>query len=365
MINTRKETITSKQATFIVIIFTIGTSFVLSGVTTAKQDVWISGLFALLAIMPIIFVYSKIISYFPEKNLYEILDISFGKTIGRIFSLLYIIYFLYVGALSIRNITEFIQVASLRFTPQYFSGLWIILVGAYMVKSGIEVLGRWSNFVCIFILATIIVLSIVAFYNLDFQNILPILYEGWNPVINNAISIFAYPFGEVVVFLTFFNTLRDPKKSFRILYFPLVIGGLLILLSTIRSILILGFPLVDNTFFPIYYANTIVTVGSFIENIAVLSSIVLLLAGFAKFCVCLFAVCIGLKHILNTPKYSTYSLPVGLVALIISQVIFSNTMEMMENVNYYHYQALPFQVIFPLVILFFSWRKSRSKGNIM
>ncbi|MDR7870538.1 MAG: endospore germination permease [Tissierellaceae bacterium] len=363
MIDTGKETITTKQGIFMVVIFTIGTSLVLSGITTAKQDVWISVLFALFAILPIIYAYSKILSFFPGKNLYEILDISLGKIIGRIISFSYIMYFLFLGSLSIRSVTEFIQVVSLRFTPQYFSGLWIILLGAYMVKSGIEVLGRWSNFVCVFILALILILSISAFSQLDYNNILPVLNEGWNPVINNAISIFSYPLGEVVVFLTFFNSLRDHKKSFNIFFISLVIVSFLILLVTIRSILILGFPLIDNTYFPTYYANTIVSIGNFIESLAVFSSIVLLLAGFAKFTVCLFAVCIGLKFMFNTTKYSTFSLPVGLFALIISQILFNSTMEMIEYVNLYPYHALPFQLILPLIILFFSWRKSRSSKS--
>ncbi|NLY46545.1 MAG: endospore germination permease [Tissierella sp.] len=357
MIDMDKEIITTKQAIFLVIIFIIGTSIILTGITMAKQDIWISIILALSAIMPMIFVYCKIISLFPGKNLFEILDIIYGKIIGRIFSLLYILYFLYLGALCVRNITEFIQVVSFRLTPQYFSGIWIILVSSYMVRSGIEVFGRWANLVCVLLLALILIMTLLSMSQLDFQNVLPVLYEGWSPVLKSTINIFSFPFGEIVVFLALFNTLKEPKKTFKILSLSTLIGGGLILIVSIRSVLILGTPLVDNTSFPTYYANTIITIGSFLENVAIFSSIILLLAGFAKFTTCLFAICLGLKHVFNTKEYGIYSLPVGLIVLIISQLLFSSTMEMMENFDYYHYYALPFQTVLPLITLVFSCRK--------
>ncbi len=362
MIN-NDEVITSKQGIFLVSIFTVGTSIILSGITLAKQDIWISFILAFIASIPLIFIYSKILSFFPGKSIYEIMDLTFGKILGRVFAFLFILYFLYLSALCLRNITEFIQVVSLRLSPQYFSGLWIILVSAYMVKSGLGVFGRWSNFTFVFIMLLVIVLFGASIPQIDFDNILPVLYNGWGPVLKNSISIFSFPFGEVVVFLAFFNNLSENKKTFKIFLLSFIISGSVLLLSTIRSIFILGFPLVDNTYFPAYYTNTLVRLDSIIENVAIFSTIILLLAGLAKFTTCLFSICIGLKYIFNSNKYSTFSLPVGTLSLIISQLIFTSTMEMMESVMVYHYYALPFQVLLPLIILIFSWRKTRKLGN--
>lgn len=115
----------------------------------------------------------------------------------------------------------------------------------------------------------------------------------------------------------------------------------------------------DKTYFPTYFASTIVTVGGIIESAAIFSSIILFIAGFAKFTTFLFAVCIGLKDIFKAKDYSKYSLPMALIALIISQLIFNNTMEMMENIRLYPYQALAFQIILPLIILLFAWIKKK------
>lgn len=354
-----REIITTKQGIFLVLTFTMGTSLIVSSSGAAKEDMWISIAFALIAILPVIFVYSKILSFFPGKNLYEILDLSFGKIIGKVFTLLYILYFLYLGSLTVRNITEFIQVVSLRQTPQYFSGLWIVLAGAYMVRSGIEVFARWTNLTCMFLLLLTFVTTIASIFQFDLTNILPILYYGWSPVIESTITTFSFPFGEVVAFLSLFHTLKENKNAFKTFFTGLFIGGILLMVVSIRSTFLLGYPLIDLTYFPTFYANTVVSIGGFVESIEVFSAVILLLAGFAKFSACLFAICIGIKHLFSSQNYYIFSIFVSLIALVVSQIMFSSTMEMIENVKFYPYYAMPFQVIFPIILLLFSWRKKK------
>ncbi len=359
MISTNNETITSKQGIYLVSIFTIGTSIILSGVPIAKQDIWISLLIAFFSFIPLIFIYSKILLFFPGKNLFEIMDICFGKIVGKILSSLYIIYFFYLGALCIRDITEFIQVASLRLTPQYFSGLLIILVGVYNVRSGFDVIGRLANFAFNFILFLTVIIFITSITKTDFSNLFPILYNGWSPVIENAINLFAFPFGDIVVFLALFNNLKDQKKISKVISTGISISGSVLLFNFIRSIAILGLPLAANTYFPSYYANTFIRLDNALENMGIFSAIILLLAGLGKFVTCLFAACTGLKHIFNSKDYKSYALPVAFLALITSQLLFSSTMELMDHVRVYPYQVIPFQVLLPLIILIFSWRKSK------
>ncbi|TJX14937.1 hypothetical protein E9840_04340 [Tissierella creatinini] len=359
MIDTNKETIISKQGIYLVAIFTLGTSIILSGVPIAKQDIWLSLLIAFFSFIPLVFIYSKILSFFPGKNLFEILEICFGKIVGKILSSLYVSYFFFLGALVIRDITEFIQVASLRLTPQYFSGLMIILVGVYNVRSGFQVTGRLANFAFNFILFLLTIIFAASITKLDFTNLLPVLYRGWSPIIENSIILFAFPFGDIVIFLALFNNLKDQKKTSKVLFTGISISALLLLLNFIRSIAILGFPMAANVYFPVYYANTFLRFDNILENMGIFSAIILLLSGLGKYITCLFAACIGLKHIFNSKNYKSYALPVGFLTLITSQLLFSSTMELMDHVKVYPYQVIPLQVPLPLIILIFSWRKSR------
>lgn len=358
-----REVIPTKNGVFLVMSLILGTTLTLIGGGEAKQDMWISILLAILLTIPMVYIYSKVISIFPGKNLYEISEIALGKILGNILNILYILYFFYLGSLAIRNITEFVQIVSFPETPQYFSVLWLILLSFYMVKCGIEVFGRWTRLVIPFLLFLIFLITISSFPKLNFENIQPILYNGWKPVLHSTFSIFTFPFGETVLFLSLLHTLEDHKKSFKVFSIGLGISGILILIINLRNIFLLGFPNLSDIYFPTYYANTLVSIGHFFQRIEIISAIGLMLSGLPKVCACLFAVSIGVNQLFKQSDYRIFAAPMGILMGISSMAIYQNSMEMIEGIQTYKYIAFPFQVIFPPIILFFAWRKKRAMSK--
>ena len=65
------------------IMFILGSALVLDTSGEAKQDVWIAVLVAMLMAVPTFFIYARLLSIFPGKNLFEILDAVFGKVMGK------------------------------------------------------------------------------------------------------------------------------------------------------------------------------------------------------------------------------------------------------------------------------------------
>src|SRR5690242_1975848 len=108
-----KEIITAKQGISLVVLFEIGSAIVLSPGSEAKQDVWIVVLLALLFALPMILIYARLLSAFPGKDLFDILHEVLGKIPGKIIALTYVWYAFHLGALVIRNFSEFIQTVSL------------------------------------------------------------------------------------------------------------------------------------------------------------------------------------------------------------------------------------------------------------
>src|SRR5690242_10017867 len=104
-----KEIITSQQGISIIVLFEIGSAIVLSPGSEAKQDVWITILLASLLSFPVILMYSRLLSIFPGKDLFDILNEVLGKILGKIIALTYVWYVFHLGALIIRNFSEFIQ----------------------------------------------------------------------------------------------------------------------------------------------------------------------------------------------------------------------------------------------------------------
>ncbi len=359
----KKEIIPTKNGIFLVMSLILGTTLTLVGGGEAKQDMWISILMSFFLVIPMLFIYSRILSMFPGKNLYEISEIALGKILGNILNILYISYFFFLGSLVLRNITEFVQIVSFPETPQYFSALCLILLSFYMVKCGIEVFGRWTRLMIPFLLFLILLITVSSFPKLKFENILPVLYDGWKPILHSTFVIFTFPFGETVIFLTLFHTLEDNKKSFKVFFTGIIVSGALVLIINLRNIFLLGFPNLSDIYFPTYYANTLLSVGNFFQRIEIVSAIGLMLSGLAKFCICLFAVSIGINHLFKHSSYKVFAVPISILMGIFAMAVYQNSMEMIEGIQTYKYIALPFQAVFPPIILFFAWRKKRAMSK--
>lgn len=137
-----KEVISEKQGISLVIIFIMGSASVMVTGLEAKQDAWIAIIFAIVFSIPMILIYAHIQSLFPGKNLFEIIEISLGKVIGKIIVILFTWYVIDTGAQVLRNYCQFIEETTLSNTPLIVIIILISIPCIYVLKKGIEVIGR-------------------------------------------------------------------------------------------------------------------------------------------------------------------------------------------------------------------------------
>lgn len=347
----QKTIISNKQGICIISMFIIGSAIVVGLGTGAKQDVWISILIALLMSLPMVFIYAQLLSVYPGKDLYDILMEVFGPIAGRAVSLLYLWYSFHLGALVIRNFSEFVNVMSFPETPQFIVIIFLGLISVWMVKAGIEVLGRFSAFVFPTILGIIIIALILSTANIHLINIRPILYDGIKPVLTNAFSFFSFPLAETVIFTMVFHNLKDAKKSVSVFLLGCTIGCGVLLLTSVRNILVLGVPTATSLYFPSYVAVRTINIGGFLQRFEASVAIIFMTTGFIKISVCLYSACNGFAKIFNIRNYKQLVAPIGFLMMNLACLIYTNTMDMFSWAQkIYPYYALPFQVIMPIII---------------
>lgn len=349
----RKEQISQSQAYMLLITFIVGTTTALASYSESYQDTWISLLIALALGIIMVIIYGSILNTHPGKDIFQILEYIFGKAIGKIVGLLYTLYFLHLGAITIRNMTEFIQVASFPETPQYFNAIFMGILAIYILKSGLEVIARVNKFILPSLIFIISITMIMAIPKSDITNFLPILEKGWIPIIKGSFPKFAFPFGETVIFLTFLNTVKEKDKNTKIYIKGILLGGIILLAVTLRNILVMGFPSLSSNVFPSHAAVSLIDIGNFIRGLEIIIDTVIMVAGFIKVSVCLLAACIGIARLFKFKDYKWVSAPLGLLMMSLSFILYRSTMHLVEWVKIYKYYALPFQVIFPIIILFF------------
>ena len=97
------KSMSRNQAIVAITLFTFGSSVVMGINSNAGQDIWIAILLASVLTVPLFLMYARILDNFPNKNLFEISEILFGKVFGKIVTVLLVWYSLYLAALVLRN----------------------------------------------------------------------------------------------------------------------------------------------------------------------------------------------------------------------------------------------------------------------
>lgn len=360
----QKEIITNKQGVFIMSMFVFGSSILTGAGREAKQDVWIAILMGLIMSLPIIFIYSKLLSLYPGRDLYDILNDVFGKIIGKTISLIYVWYSFHLGALVIRNLSEFVNVTSFPETPQAVIIIFVGLFCIWVVKAGIEVLGRWSAFAFPIAVIIIVITVSLSMINANFIHLRPILYDGIKPVLINSFGFFSFPLAETVVFTLIFHTLKDKKKTLKVYLISVCTGSIIIMAIAVRNILVLGVPFSTSLYFPSYVAVRTINIGDFFQRFEIVVAIIFIFGGFVKISVCLYAASLGVAKILNIDNYRFLVAPIGFLMMNLACIIYESMMEMFDwAIKIYPYYAIPFQIILPIIILVIAKIKIKVKSK--
>ena len=110
--------ISTRQMISIIILFTLGGVLVSGGSNESMNDAWLATIAAMLLILPVILMYCRIVSLYPEMDFFQIINEIFGKVFGKIILALFTVYAFHVGTLTMRSFSEFLQVVSLPETSQ-------------------------------------------------------------------------------------------------------------------------------------------------------------------------------------------------------------------------------------------------------
>lgn len=346
-----KEIISGKEAVAVFVLFLIGDVLVIGTSHESRQDAWLSVLIALTMFIPLILACSRIVSLYPQKGLYDIVISIFGNFIGKVIILVYVLYAILLGAIVIRIFSEFINIVTMPETPQMVIQIFLLIFCAWMVKSGIESMGRWSKFVLPIVIITILITTSIALKDMHVSYLKPVGGSGISNIMQGAFTAFSYPLAESVLILPIYGSVKKGENPKRIFFAGTAIGTVLMLMAYFRNILVLGITSYGMHIFPSYTAISVISMGEFFTRIEVLVGLLFLLGGYVKISVCLFDAAIGMVKIFNLENYKAMAYPAGLLTLTLAIIINKNAAEFFTWEKIYKFVAIPYQVILPLIIL--------------
>jgi spore germination protein KB len=359
-----KETISNMQGIKLMVLFIFGSTLIMGTGGEAGRDMWISITAAVILSIPLYLVFSRILSLFPGRDLFEILELNFGKFFGKLVGLLYIWFTFHLGALVLRNFGEFISTVALPETPAIVPVIMFGLLCMWGAKAGIETMAKCAEYFIIFVMVLVVLFSLLVIPSMDIDNLLPIMGNGVGKALSGVLSSITFPFGEAVVFMMIFSALPHKNSASKVYIPALLWSGSVIIFLAFRNIMVLGPLTIKAVYFPAYSVISRVNIGNFLQRMEIAVTIVFILSGFIKITVCILAATKGVARVLGFDDYRILVTPMGLLMVNLARIIYKDIMEMFDwAFKVWPFYAFPFQVIFPILIWIFIELKQKAKNK--
>lgn len=359
-----KEIISDKQGISIMILFLVGSTSIFVPGLEAGRDGWLAVILAMFAVIPMIFIFARLHYIFPNQDLFDIIEICFGKFIGKITIIIFTWYTFYWTADVLNNYALFIEEVNFRHTPQIVLIIFFMILCSWAIREGIEVLGKWSKVFLLIPIFSLLIVSSLSIVNMDISNLKPMLYEGTGPLFKATFNLFSQPFGQMIAFTMAFNGFRAIKSSYKVYFTSLLTSGLYMLLLTLTNILVLGGTIASIKYYPTYNLATRLDVLMVLQNLEILISLSFILGGFIKISILLLCVCKGITKIFECNDYRFSITPITLFIINLTYFQYNSIMHYMEfNSTIWAYFFFPFQVIIPIIIFIFAEIKQKEHGS--
>ena len=191
-----------------------GTYLIISGYVTAAggRDGWMVVLPALAVTIPYGLMILSLSAQYPQKNLLHISETLFGKWIGKIIGIIYILISVYYGGLVLAVIGFIYQQSIMTLVPLWVFYLGGLLLVFYLVSSGIEVFARFTEVVFPLVVIGLVLNIYLSVPRIEQGELLPLLGDGLKPLFWAGIKVL--PFGpEFLLFLAGITTFLPTSKQ--------------------------------------------------------------------------------------------------------------------------------------------------------
>jgi spore germination protein KB len=356
----KEEKISSWQVTALIAGYFLGTAIAMNSAVESGADAWFSELVAITVGLLVTGITAALAAIYPGKSLVQILVFCFGKTAGRIVGFCYLLFTLWLSSAVVLTFSYYNVANSFPETPLLFISICYMLVIAFAVKLGLEVIGRISEVLIVFVIIITVVTLFSCVTSFHPDAFLPMFKDGFSKPVTAGLKGSVLPFAEIFIALNILPNLNDRKKTFSVVRNGVFIAGGVILLFTIRNISVLGVDIAARNMYP---AEKVFRLMPGLDVVPLLD-INVIITGIVKVSVALYSAARMLGDIFELKDFKVFVLPLS--ALVVFGTIFLDK-DMFSQIFYIAYIAPIIQmfnfVVIPLIMLIISLIKKRKPGE--
>ncbi|WP_147535818.1 GerAB/ArcD/ProY family transporter [Bacillus marasmi] len=320
--------ISNVQFSVLVTMYVIGSSILLlpsALAAKAKQDAWLAAIIGVGLGFILIVIYNSLAKSYPKMNLAEYSEKILGKWLGLCISLMFSAYFFLISSLVLRNIGDFLVTHVLDDTPIQFIEILFILVVIFGLYYGLETFSRTSEIIFPITIFFFCLLIILIFPQAKIENIQPMLEGGFKPIINGTLPYIGTPCMELVVFLMIYPYVKDTNKTTKAFYYGYLFGGLILIIISFISILVMGSEMTGRVIYPTFILATKINIANILERIEAIMAILWIITIFFKLIICFYATTVCFAQALKLKHSRILYFPFGMMMIVLSLIAYPNS----------------------------------------
>ncbi|WP_461205612.1 GerAB/ArcD/ProY family transporter [Clostridium sp. DL1XJH146] len=285
----------------------------------ANQDAWIvdilSGPMIIFFAIPLLILSSR----FPNMAFNEYYQVILGKKLGKLVSVVYSIYLIFISLITVLLLSDFLLSAVLPETPDYAILLFMIIPCCYATYKGLQCICRTAVTMTIFVLFIIVIYAILNFNNMDFKVFLPILSDTSISEITFSCFNNATRFCDCFLFFSFIPYVKKTKNH-SITKILIILVSAFILTNTFITIVtqaVLGVGLARIMKFPYYSSIQQINVFNIIQRIEFFNVIGWIIVFFFKISSTILAAAMIMAQVFKVKSYKPFVIPMNFIIVII------------------------------------------------
>lgn len=361
MIN--KDMVSEKQAFCLMLLYSMAGVIIFGWNEQAGKDSWLINIFAFAAVLPFLLIYIRIIALYRGKEFFEIIEIVFGKWIGKIIVLLYFLFSITAGAFYLYIYSEYVGTETLTLTPVYMISFLIIILVIWVLKKETGTLGRCAVIAAPIVYILISAILILAIPQLNFDYLFPILNIGKMQLAKGTFSLMSAPYGEMLLLMAVFSKLNNKTNPYKPFLLGAGIGAVFVSMIFLRDLLLVGEGGLKILTFTSHPAVGVIKIGDFFQRFEIILTVNTLFVNLTKVSICLLFAAKALQKLFNLKDYKPIVFPVAILSYALSGVIFKNLIELFDRLKIIDYIRAPFLFILPVIIWIGAEIKSRLDKN--
>jgi spore germination protein KB len=263
----------------------------------------------------------------------EYLRTVFGNVAGTAVAAVYLVFFLVVTASVGQEIPKVVGAVIMPMTPQLAFVVPTALAAAYVAYLGLENFGRLAQLVVPLLMLVLVAVPLADVQQADFGYVLPILNNGWRPVLRGMAFPMAIRGEGAVLFAFLLPHFKSPRRGFRAGVWTTCLLGLLLGYNVVFILSVFSPRFAAGLALPSLELARMARLSRAVEHLeaAVLGPWLLALTFKVAFYVCILSR--GLAEVIRLTDWKTVVLPVSATVAALGMYLYPSSMALRESLT--------------------------------